>query len=303
MELRDIEYFAVIAEHGNLGRAAEALGLSTPALSKSLRRLERGVKAKLVRRTPQGIELSAAGAALLSHARRLRIALDDVSKEVANIAEGRLGLLRVGANQFSIEFLLPSVCEALLMKAPKLAIKIIAGGNDVHVPAIQAGRLDLLIGFIPSAPDGLYEEHLMTDHFVVYASARHRLARNRRLTVQDIACERWALGPATVPDWQWLHRIFEEHALPPPEVIMETSATPLRLHAVASSGVLGFAPRRFVMQAASRLKLVELPVKELRWPCRLAVRYRKDAYLSAAALRFIDILKLAATAAITADRT
>ena len=66
MELRDIEYFTVVAEHGNLGRAAEALGLSQPALSKSLRRLEHEIGAKLVKRTPKGVELSAEGMALLN---------------------------------------------------------------------------------------------------------------------------------------------------------------------------------------------------------------------------------------------
>ena len=58
MELRDIEYFAVIAEHGHLGRASEALGLSQPALSKSLRRLEEAVEARLFNRTPKGMELT-----------------------------------------------------------------------------------------------------------------------------------------------------------------------------------------------------------------------------------------------------
>jgi DNA-binding transcriptional LysR family regulator len=48
MELRDIEYFATVAQYGHLGRAAEALGLGQPALSKSLRRLESFANAKLV---------------------------------------------------------------------------------------------------------------------------------------------------------------------------------------------------------------------------------------------------------------
>jgi DNA-binding transcriptional LysR family regulator len=58
MELRDIEYFAVIAEHGSLARAAEGLGLSQPALSKCLRWLENAVEAKLVKRTSKGVELT-----------------------------------------------------------------------------------------------------------------------------------------------------------------------------------------------------------------------------------------------------
>lgn len=55
IEPRDIQYFAVVAHLGNMGRAAEELGLSQPALSKSLRRLESAVGAKLVRRTPKGV--------------------------------------------------------------------------------------------------------------------------------------------------------------------------------------------------------------------------------------------------------
>src|SRR6267143_6082115 len=54
MELRDIEYFAVIAEHGHLGRAADVLGLSQPAFSKSLRRLEQALQVKLVKAHPEG---------------------------------------------------------------------------------------------------------------------------------------------------------------------------------------------------------------------------------------------------------
>lgn len=98
MELRDIEYFAVVAEHGHLGRAAEALGLSTPALSKSLRRLEGSLQAKLVKRTPKGVELTAEGNALLSRVRGLRLSLADVTREIADLSQGRTGHLRVDAH-------------------------------------------------------------------------------------------------------------------------------------------------------------------------------------------------------------
>lgn len=294
MELRDIEYFALVAEHKHLGRAAEALGLSTPALSKSLRRLEQAAGAKLVKRTPKGVELSAAGLTLISCARRLQLALRDVAHEVADIGQGRAGDLRVGANQFSLDHVLPKTCEALLEDAPKVILKITAGGNNLLVPALHSGQLDLIIGYVPSMPEDLVEEHLLTDEFVVHASARHRLAKRKRVTIADVAHESWVLGPAGVPDWQWLHRAFEDNGLAPPKVAMETSATQLRLHTVAASELLGFAPGLFVRQAMSHLRLVELPVRELKWPCRLTVRYRKGAYLSPVAKRFIEILKATA---------
>src|SRR5215510_10148190 len=98
MELRDIEYFAVVAEKGSIGRAAEALDMSQPALSKSLRRLEAAMHAKIVRRTPKGVEPTAVGTVLLTQARRLRLTLDDITREAADVTQGRGGHLRIAAN-------------------------------------------------------------------------------------------------------------------------------------------------------------------------------------------------------------
>ena len=96
MELRDIEYFAVIAEHGHLGRAADKLGLSQPALSKSLRRLEQALQVKLVKRTPKGIQLTSEGSVLLLRVRDLRLSLQSLGREIADVSEGRVGQLRIG---------------------------------------------------------------------------------------------------------------------------------------------------------------------------------------------------------------
>ena len=98
MNFRDIEYFAVLAEHGHVGRAAEALGLSQPALSVSLRRLEQSMNAKLCKRTPKGIELTDVGQVLLSQVRRLRQTREDVMREIADLSQGRSGNLRIGAH-------------------------------------------------------------------------------------------------------------------------------------------------------------------------------------------------------------
>src|SRR4051794_27390345 len=108
MELRDIEYFAVVAEHGHLGRAAAALGLSQPALSKSLRRLELALQAKVVTRTPKGVEITAEGSALLARARELQLSLRSIGREIADLSAGRVGHVRVGvgfplAEQFSAD--------------------------------------------------------------------------------------------------------------------------------------------------------------------------------------------------------
>ena len=98
MNERDLEYFAVVAEHGHLGRAAERLGLSQPALSTSLRRLEKSGQAKLVKRTPKGVVLTVIGSALLLHLRPLRLARENVAREMADLSKGRAGVLRLAVH-------------------------------------------------------------------------------------------------------------------------------------------------------------------------------------------------------------
>src|SRR5437773_401170 len=193
MELRDIEYFAVVAEHGHLGRAAESLGLSQSALSKSLRRLEGSVEAKLIKRTSKGVELTDEGLTLLSRVRPLRLALSDVAREVSDLGKGRVGHLRIGVSP-GIDFdPLPLACATLLKEAPRVTLK--------------------------------------------------------------------------------------------------TGSLFLRLHLIASSGLLTLTSRRLVRRLSPQFPMVVIPVKELTWTRHVGVSYRKDAYLSPVARRFIEILK------------
>lgn len=295
MDLRDVEYFAVIAEHGHLGRAAEALGLGQPALSMSLRRLEKSAQAKLVKRTPKGVELTAVGSALLSHVRRLRLARDDLAREVADIAQGRAGHLRIGTGPTVTERLLPVTCVALLKDSGNVTFKIIVSDNDLMVPALRHGELDLIVNYLRPHPlDDLLLEHLYDDDHIVIASAKHRLAKKKKVTLADLAQEQWALTEPALMSQQWLRRKFQDGGFASPRCAFESRSIRLRLQAVASSDLLDFTSKSVFHQAAHRLRLVEIPVKELSWTRPVGVIYREVGYLSPAAKRFIEILKTTA---------
>ena len=295
MDLRDIEYFTVVAQHGHLGRAAEALGLGQPALSMSLRRLEKSAQAKLVKRTPKGVELTVVGAALISHASKLCLARDDLAREVADLAHGRAGHLRIGASPSNADVGLPEACSRLLMEAPKITLNVAVRENDALLPALRKGDLDMAITHTPqlSQPD-LTMEWFREDEFVVYCASTHRLARRRSITVDDLAEERWAaatsasgaFGPLLV-----LRGAFEERGLSAPRVTLVSDLVMFRLRAVARSDLLGIAVKPNIQESAARLKLKILPLRRSDWVRRVAVAYRKDAYLSPAARRFVEILK------------
>jgi len=291
MELRDIEYFAVVAEHGNVRRASETLGLSPPALSKSLRRLEQSMQAKLVERTPKGVALTPVGTALLAQVRRLRVTLSDIKREAEDLSRGRAGHLRVGVGATTVEQL-PAAYVDLLKESPRLTGQIVVGDNDVLVPSLREGGLDLIFNVIPESPyEGCVQEHLFDDEFVVCASADHRLAKRKRVTIADLADEEWALSAPAVLNVQHIHRAFQARGLPEPRIAIEARPVQVRLEICASTSLLSFNTRRTLQQVAPRLRLRELPVDELKWRRPFGVIYRNEAYLSPAARRLIELLR------------
>jgi len=198
-ELRDIEYFAVIAEHGHLGRAADVLGLSQPALSKSLRRLEQALQVTLVKRTPKGRvdcrRFRAPPARARASALAARCRARDCGRE-----SGRVGHLRIGVTVAISEQFLSAAFATLLKDAPRTKLIVSVSDNDLMVPALRNGELDLIIHYLPvTPPEGFVCEHLYDSEYVVCASAKHRLAGRKQVTLAELAQERWALNELTLP--------------------------------------------------------------------------------------------------------
>ena len=300
MELRDIEYFAVIAEQGHLGRAAEALGLSQSALSKSLRRLESALQAKLVKRTPKGVELTPEGSVVFLRMRELQLSLQGLVREVAEVGEGRVGHLRIGVGfPIGIGFpqdLLASAFATLLKDAPRTSLIVTVSDNDVMVPALRNGELDLIFNVLrmTGSPEGLVHEHLYDDEQVVWVAAGHRLLGRKHLTLADLAKERWAVSALAQASQQKLHDAFRNAGLPPPNIAIECRSPSLYLRTVAQSEILGWMQLRFVEQSDLASKLKILPVKELAWRRPVGLIYRKESYLPPAIGRFIKIAKACA---------
>lgn len=290
--LRDLEYFVVLAEHRHVGRAAEALGLSQPALSRSLRRLERAMDTMLVTRTPKGVEVTTVGAAFLSRVEKLQLSVHDIAREVEDLTKGRAGELRVGANSIAVEHLLPAAMSNVFRIAPKLEIKIVVGSNDTLIPGLRSGRLDVVVSGAAASDPDLSHVHLWDDEYHVYAGAKHRLVSRKQLHIADVAAEKWAMPP-DAPPTLWLRQTFQDHGFSPPRVMLETTALSLRLKAIASSDLLDFLPEVAAREAMLAGLAVKLHVKDLSWSRPLVASYRTHGYLSPAARMFIDILKAA----------
>lgn len=289
IEFRDLEYFAVLAEHGHMGRAAEALDLSQPALSLSLRRLENAVQVKLVKRTPKGVELTATGAALIARYQGLRLAREDVLREIADLSEGRAGTLRIGSHPGVLRYPLAPACAALLNHAPDVELTVTAMTAGL-LPALRAGELDLILHDAPVPQGDLVHEHLYDDAFVIIVAANHRLAKRKKVTIQDLAHERWAR--AGISDrWEPFVEMSLAAGNPSPRTGIRTDVSALRDYLVAHAGLLGYVTRRSLKAAPQEFKFAEVRVKELERSRHVCVSYRKDGYLSPAGRRLVDTLK------------
>jgi DNA-binding transcriptional LysR family regulator len=305
MELRDIEYFTVLAEQGSIGRAADILRLSQPAISKSLRRLEDALQVRLFRRSHRGIELTAEGSVLLARTRELRLSLQNIAREIAELGEGRVTHLRIGVGPSVPGDLLAAAFGKLLREAPRATMQVTVSDVDEILPALRKGDLDLILNIIlpEAAPEGLSYLPLYDEGVVVCASATHRLAGRKKVSLADLSKERWASPPSVLPSHQRLRQVLEQRNFPLPQIAFESRSTWLRLQMVAASDLLLYTSRSAVrLGKVAGYPLTILPVSELVWRRPIGGIVRREGYLPPAVQRIIDILKSELAARISADK-
>ena len=169
MDFRDLKYFAVIAEEGHVGRAAERLFKTQPALTKCIDRLEEQLGAPLFERVGRGIRLTPVGEALLHRARRISLMMDETAREIGDYAHGREGNIRLGCIPTLAEHILPGICQQLLAEAEKVTIDLKVSMNDALLEGLKAGELDVVLGPMIQDDELFHTEEIMRDEMVVMA--------------------------------------------------------------------------------------------------------------------------------------
>ena len=159
MELTPLRYFRAIAQHGHMTRAARALGVSQPALSAMLKKLEGEVGAELLHRTGRGVELTEAGRVFLQHAEDALRRADAGVQAVRELVGLERGSIRVGGGATATTYLLPPVVGAVRRKHPGLRFYVREAGSNAVAAAVLSGELDLGIVTLPMR-EGLGEELL-----------------------------------------------------------------------------------------------------------------------------------------------
>ena len=288
MDLRDLRYFETIAELEHVGRAAEVLHRTQPALTGCLRRLEEVCGAPLFEKAGRGIRLTAAGKVLLKWARSLRSQVEDAQREISELGSGLSGHIRIGIVPTATQFLLPSAVRKMLAEAPNVTLRTVVGLSDSLKQQLRHGDLDLMVGTESAAEEGLATEVLAEDMIVVAAAADHEIFRGKPV-LSDLCAYRWALQPPGAPTRDWLDYTFDQYRLARPSVQVETTMLLMLPTLIAETGLLSFISRLHLESDAHAARLKEVPITETCMRRRLVATYRENSYLSPAARRLIEL--------------
>ena len=291
MRLEDLHFFLAVAESGHVGRASASMGLTQPALTKGLQRLENELGVQLFQRTSRGMVLTSPGEAFYKKARLVSMNLEDAMREAEALHLGNMGRIRLGIPPGYLEMLGVPACETLITQRPAARIKISVGLNDTLFKSLKFGELDLCISAISDLEEPeLIQRPLITDDLIVVARRQHPLLTRSHLQLSDLLSYGWILPPENVLARRAIDARFLNARLPIPEVVIESSSTiSTFLPIVKSTDLLTAIGQRSLSNMGT--SLAPIPLDQARWPRKIGLCMRRDAYISPITTRLIEILE------------
>lgn len=191
-----LKHFLAVVNEGTLTGAAEKVAVSQPALSKSIRKLERMLGVPLFDRLPRGIALTVFGKTLLPHAQRIVAECGLADLELQAFGSGHKGLLRIGAGLMFGATFVPAAIAELHGTYPGVAFQLRTAVTEIGFPLVCAGELDLFFGRLPPSetiPAYLASRTMLELTSRVVAGADHPLARRRIVRAADLAQWPWVV--------------------------------------------------------------------------------------------------------------
>lgn len=288
---RELEYFLAICEARNLARAAETLGISQPALTRSLQRLEAHVGAQLFIRAPRGVELTPIGVALRARVTQAKVTLDDAEREVGQLAAGKVGKVRVGAGHVVARLVSQSLLPRFIVERPTAQVHFHVGFNAELFGLLETGNLDFAVCGMLQTPPGLEFRELLTTDLAVIVRTGHPLTRLRRPTIRDLAGYRTAAPSAGVPARQLVEQVLLKFGLGDRPHAIETNSWEAILEVVSTTDVFSLAPRDEALRYGWASRLVAISIPELDIRPKTGILMRSEAYVSPLAARAIELIE------------
>lgn len=291
---RQVLLLNALDRYRNMRRAAAAMNTTQPTASQLLQQLEARLGVKLFERLPRGMEPTRYGEVLIRYARSVNQDFEHVETEIAELARGALGFVRIG----SVVGAVPAVLTAGLLEFkaahPRVRISINVSTSDTILPMLAYGDLDLAIGRIP---DGVDNQDFAIDFFdqpermSVIARPGHPLARRRKISVADLFDQTWVLHPIGSPMRLRVEAALRLSLRSASLDVVETTSLLATTSLIVASDMISVVPADVAAHYAQcglvTVIAVELPISMVN----LGILTRKSKVPSPAVSAFLDYLK------------
>ena len=262
ISFRHVSCFLAIARERHIGRAAERLNLTQPAVSKTLAELESLAELRLVERGRHGARLTPAGERFLRHAIEVEQAMESAAGALQGPVAPPVQILALGALPTVASGILPDALLRLRERQPQAGVHLYTATNDMLLAALKAGRLDCAVGRMaePSMMQGISFELLYAEPLVMAVQPRHPLLGERHVSPQAVLQYPLVVAPSgTVPR---LHTdaFFDAHALRVPGNCTETLSVSVARLLARRSDAVWITPEFAARDDLERGELSRLPL-------------------------------------------
>ena len=291
MKLNQLRDIVAVAERGSLRAAARHLDVAQPALTRSVRDLERELGAPLFERRARGMSLTAMGAAFVRRANAVLSEVRRAREEVEQLHGGTRGEVVAGLSMVALIALLPKALSAFRARYPNVQLHLIEGWYPTLENALKDGSMDFYIGPEPAQapPSDLVQELLFENVRVVLARKGHPLSHARSL--RQLIDAEWATTSVTFKAEEEFSELFSRFDLPAPRIALRSQSALTLMSSLAASDLLAMVPIQWIQSPWVGDQLARIPIREtLRAPSIVTIR-RAGLPLTPAAEHLLDLMR------------
>lgn len=263
MKLRDLRVLMTVVEAGSMGKAAQRLHTSQPAISRSIAQLENAFGVPLLDRGAHGVEPTVYGRALLDGGTAVFDGLQQAVARIEFLADPTAGEVRIGSTTLTAASFVSTVIDRFSRRYPRVAFHLVTGSYEELHRQLRERRVDLLVTrrFGPAPDERLDFDFLFDDSFVVAVGAQSPWARRRRIRLGELANEPWVLPPAESMISVIAREAFRAAGLEYPRATVVTLTPEVRLSLLATGRFITIFPASIVGSRSRRAEIKVLPVE------------------------------------------
>jgi DNA-binding transcriptional LysR family regulator len=263
MKLHDLHVLMAVAQVGSMRKAAALLNTTQPAISRSIAELEHTFGVRLLDRSPQGIEPTQYGHALLRRGVAVFDELKKSGQDIEFLSNPEAGELRIGSTPTLVEGIALVVVDRLLRRYPRVVYHVVPGGLRVLYDELRERRIELGFAGTPTviSEEDIDAEVLFEEPLVVVAGKENPWVRRRKIDLAELVNEPWTWPPSGGVFNTLIVEAFRASGLEPPRPAVYTEAANLRTRLAANRGFLTVVPSSILKFPGKHTSLRELPVE------------------------------------------